>query len=75
MLTRTAFTTSRLLEFCTAAELTKLVGFDSDNWPLVAAVLSGVQRVVDRLLDARDWLPFCTRDRFCSCSILGSRRT
>ena len=36
-LARQAFRTSRLLEFCTTAELTKLVGFDPPYWPAVAA--------------------------------------
>ena len=47
MLTRTAFTTSRLLEFCSAVELTKLVGFDPDYWPVVA-----VKELIDNSLDA-----------------------
>lgn len=43
----TTFTTSRLLEFCTVAELTKLVGFDSTRWPLVV-----VKELIDNALDA-----------------------
>jgi DNA topoisomerase VI subunit B len=46
---RTVFTTSRLLEFCTVAELTKLVGFDPINWPIVA-----VKEEVDNALDAAE---------------------
>ena len=47
MSARTAFTTSRLLEFCTVAELTKLVGAPPEVWPLVA-----VKELVDNALDA-----------------------
>ena len=34
-ITRTAFTTSRLLEFCSVAELTKLASFEPAEWPSV----------------------------------------
>jgi len=44
---RTAFTTSRLLEFCTVPELTKLVGFDPVYWPSVV-----VKEISDNALDA-----------------------
>jgi DNA topoisomerase-6 subunit B len=47
MLTPTAFTTSRLLEFCSSGELTKLVGFDPEYWPVVA-----VKELIDNSLDA-----------------------
>lgn len=46
-LTRTPFTTSRLLEFCSIPELTKLVGSGPRDWPLVA-----VKELVDNGLDA-----------------------
>ena len=45
--TRTVFTTSRLLEFCTVAELTKLVGFAPVDWPIVV-----VKEGSDNALDA-----------------------
>jgi len=44
---RQAFTTSRLLEFCTVTELTNLVGFEPDWWPVVA-----VKELIDNALDA-----------------------
>jgi hypothetical protein len=44
---RTAFTTSRLLEFCTIAELSKLVGSPPEYW---AAVI--VKELIDNGLDA-----------------------
>ena len=44
---RTVFTTSRLLEFTTKEELTKLVGFDPDYWPVVV-----VKELTDNALDA-----------------------
>jgi DNA topoisomerase VI subunit B len=47
MKTRTVFSTSRLLEFCTVAELTKLVGFDPGYWPAVV-----VKEATDNGLDA-----------------------
>ena len=43
----TVFTTSRLLEFCTVAELTKLVGFGPEDWPKVA-----IKELIDNALDA-----------------------
>jgi DNA topoisomerase VI subunit B len=46
-ITRTVFTTSRLLEFCTVAELTKLVGFAPVYWPIVV-----VKEGSDNALDA-----------------------
>jgi len=49
MTTRTTFTTSRLLEFCTVAELTKLVGFGPANWPVVA-----IKELIDNALDAAE---------------------
>ena len=45
--TRTPFTTSRLLEFCTVAELTKLVGAEPADWPRVV-----LKELVDNSLDA-----------------------
>ena len=47
--TRTTFTTSRLLEFCTVAELTKLVGFGPAQWPIV-----GVKEAIDNAIDAAE---------------------
>jgi DNA topoisomerase VI subunit B len=44
---RTAFTTSRLLEFCTVEELTKLIGCTPEAWPVVF-----VKEGVDNALDA-----------------------
>jgi DNA topoisomerase VI subunit B len=44
---RTVFTTSRLLEFCTVAELTKLVGFGPAVWPGVV-----IKELTDNALDA-----------------------
>ena len=44
---RTPFTTSRLLEFCTVPELTKLVGFEPVYWPVVV-----VKEISDNALDA-----------------------
>ena len=49
MNTRTVFTTSRLLEFTTVEELTKLVGFEPDEWPVVA-----VKELIDNALDAAE---------------------
>lgn len=46
-MTRTVFSTSRLLEFCTVAELTKLVGCEPDRWPLVI-----VKELADNAIDA-----------------------
>jgi DNA topoisomerase VI subunit B len=46
-LTRTVFTTSRLLEFTTVEELTKLVGFGPDRWPMIVA-----KEAIDNALDA-----------------------
>ena len=43
----TTFTTSRLLEFCTVAELTKLVGFAPERWPTVVT-----KELIDNALDA-----------------------
>jgi hypothetical protein len=47
-MTRT-FTTSRLLQFCTVAELTKLVGFGPVQWPVVV-----VKELIDDALDAAE---------------------
>jgi hypothetical protein len=44
---RTPFTTSRLLEFCTVTELTKLVGCEPVYWPVVV-----VKEISDNALDA-----------------------
>jgi hypothetical protein len=48
-MTRTAFTTSRLLEFCTTAELSKQVGFPPEDWLFVA-----LKELVDNGLDAAE---------------------
>ena len=48
-ITRTAFTTSRLLEFCTVAELIKLVGFGPTLWPMAV-----VKELIDNALDAAE---------------------
>ena len=47
MAVATTFTTSRLLEFCTVAELTKLVGFGPEDWPKVV-----IKELIDNALDA-----------------------
>ena len=47
IVSRTPFTTSRQLEFCTVAELTKLVGAEPADWPRVV-----LKELVDNSLDA-----------------------
>jgi DNA topoisomerase VI subunit B len=49
MNTRTPFTTSRLLEFTSVEELTKLVGFPAELWPVVF-----VKETIDNALDAAE---------------------
>jgi DNA topoisomerase VI subunit B len=44
---RTTFTTSRLLEFCSAKELVAQTGHEPDDWPLVV-----LKELVDNALDA-----------------------
>jgi DNA-binding transcriptional regulator YdaS (Cro superfamily) len=48
-LTRVAFETSRLMEFCTTRELTNQVGHDPTRWPEVV-----VKELVDNALDAAE---------------------
>jgi hypothetical protein len=48
-LSRTTFTTSRLLEFCTRKELTIQTGHPVEAWPLVE-----LKEVVDNALDAAE---------------------
>ena len=47
IVSRTPFTTSRLMEFCTVTELTKLVGAEPADWPRVV-----LKELVDNSLDA-----------------------
>ena len=48
-LERVAFKVSRLAEFCSAMELTKQIGHDFDDWPLVI-----LKELVDNALDAAE---------------------
>jgi DNA topoisomerase-6 subunit B len=48
-MSRTVFTTSRLLEFCTTGELSKQVGFGCEDWLFVA-----LKELVDNGLDAAE---------------------
>jgi DNA topoisomerase VI subunit B len=48
-ITRVAFETSRLMEFCTERELTNQTGHDSSIWPLVV-----LKELVDNALDAAE---------------------
>ncbi len=50
-MTRTAFTTSRLLEFTSVEELTKLVGVSTELWPAVFAK-EGIDNAADACEDA-----------------------
>ena len=46
---RTTFSTSRLLEFCSASELVDQTGHEPDDWPLVI-----LKELTDNALDARE---------------------
>ncbi|MBV8894161.1 MAG: ATP-binding protein [Acidobacteria bacterium] len=49
VLERVAFKVSRLVEFCSKTELTKQIGHDSDEWPLVI-----LKELIDNALDAAE---------------------
>jgi DNA topoisomerase VI subunit B len=48
-LSRETFKTSRLLDFCSERELTKQIGHNSDQWPLVI-----LKELVDNAIDAAE---------------------
>jgi DNA topoisomerase VI subunit B len=48
-LSRTTFSTSRLLEFCSQKELTAQTGHEPNDWPLVI-----LKELIDNALDAAE---------------------
>jgi len=49
LLTRSAFKTSRLLDFCSERELVKQIGHDVHDWPLVI-----IKELLDNAIDAAE---------------------
>ena len=49
LLTRSAFKTSRLLDFCSERELVKQIGHDVHDWPLVI-----IKELIDNAIDAAE---------------------